>query len=71
MEPLVLVLTAKADSTILTSSIYELRVSATSGIVSHSRLVDVLVPGNPDFALGASLLNSGRTQGIQARLPLV
>jgi hypothetical protein len=48
------VLTAKAIST-LTASLYRVRVTATSGgTISHSRLVDVRVPANPDFAIGAS-----------------
>ena len=48
------VLTAKAIST-LTASLYRVRVTATSGgTISHSRLVDVRVPANADFAIGAS-----------------
>ncbi len=49
-----MILTAKADST-LTSSIYRVRVTAASGTtILHSRIVDVRVPANADFSLGAS-----------------
>jgi hypothetical protein len=48
------ILTAKANST-LAASLYRVRITATSGTtISHSRLVDVRVPANPDFAMGAS-----------------
>lgn len=38
----------------LPAALYPVRVTAASGSVSHSSLVDVHVPADPDFALGAS-----------------
>lgn len=46
------ILTVNAD--VNSAALYPVRVTATSGQVSHSRLVDVHVPANSDFALGAS-----------------
>ena len=36
------------------AAFYPVRVTATSGTISHSRIVDVHVPGNPDFNLNGS-----------------
>jgi len=47
------VLTATADSSI-PASLYRVRVTATNGTILHSREIDVHIPANPDFQIGAS-----------------